>query len=289
MSGRYSSVGSRYSSLPSEDKPEHSENILQRVAKSLGAAAQSGMKNMSPLGVSVNPKFPFMPQMPTDSPALSSGMDEAQMPITKGNPWAQAGMGIASNLLASTFPGGGAGAVAKKAGEGISNLKNPSAFLGKNIEKIQGQNNGKGVNFLDIISRHQGDQFVDKVLEKSGVLEKFGGSTMDDVGAVTDNLSNLPLQKSQDLINDIKVGLTNTLKEGNYKSNQRGLASLLTNLGKAQESVFPGYKGAKSAYGFAKNVGKAVSKTKKTAITGAALGAGGTLAHSFVKSMVGNK
>jgi len=124
MSGRYSSVENRYSSLPSDDKPEHSENILQRVAKSIGAAAQSGIQNASPSGFSVNPKFPFIPTTPMDSPALNAGMQEAQMPITKGNPMSQAAMGIGSGLISTGMLGGGQ--AIKRVGEGVRNIKNPS-------------------------------------------------------------------------------------------------------------------------------------------------------------------
>ena len=58
-------------------KPENTESLFQRAIKSAGAAAQAGLQNMTPLGVQVNSKFPFLPTMPIDSPALSAGMEEA--------------------------------------------------------------------------------------------------------------------------------------------------------------------------------------------------------------------
>ena len=88
-------------------KPENTESLFQRAIKSAGAAAQAGLQNMTPLGVQVNSKFPFLPTMPIDSPALSAGMEEAEWPITKGNPYAQGAMSLGSGLLSGTMLGGG--------------------------------------------------------------------------------------------------------------------------------------------------------------------------------------
>ena len=81
------------------NKIPKSQNILQRAAKSLSSAVTAGAQNVSPLGVKVNPSFPFLPQMPMDSPMLSAGLSEANMPITKGNPLAEAGIQVAGGLL----------------------------------------------------------------------------------------------------------------------------------------------------------------------------------------------
>lgn len=268
------------------DKKPHFQNILQNAAKSIGAAAQAGMQNASPLGVKVNPSFPFLPQMPTDSPALQAGMDEAQMPITKGNPFAQAGMGLASNLLAGGILGGKQ--AVKGVGETVGDLRQPSKAFGRKIGSMQKSEPGKRVDFLNIISEGMNDPKASKVIEKSGVMGKYGGSSLGEGGSVSENLSNLSLKDSQDLINSLKDGVRQAVKEGVVKPTEIGISKMFGELAKAQQ-VFSGMKVARGAYGFAKKSGKAASSLKKNFVRGASygagLGAGGTaIAYPFLKN-----
>lgn len=161
-----------------KNKPEPTENLLQRAIKSAGAAAQAGMQNVgNPLGVSVNPKFPFLPNMPTDSPALSAGMNEAQMPITKGDPWAQAGMGLASGVASGIMLGGG------QAVKGASEKVNPF-FKGLKARK----------------SIKEGTSIQEGVRGK--VLDKFLGRTKE----FDEKLSKLPDAQHDvtDIVNRLK-------------------------------------------------------------------------------------
>src|SRR3990167_882749 len=160
---------------------EPSEGIFQRAIKSAGAAVQAGLQNMNHLGVQVNPKFPFLPTMPIDSHMLSAGMEEAQMPITKGNTYAQGAMSLGSGLLSGAMLGGGQ--AAKGVGKVVKSLMKPSKVFGESVSKGKGK-----VDFLKIISKHADDPAVKKVLDKSGVIEKYGGTSLGKGGSVTEKL-----------------------------------------------------------------------------------------------------
>lgn len=119
----------RYEDLTIKPSIPKQENVLQRVTKSIGAAAQAGMQSMgkAPLGVEVNPQFPFLPKMPMDSSALSAGQAEAHMPITKGNPLGEMGIQLAGGLLS-----GGLLGAPQKAAQAIGSIR---PTLGKTLSK----------------------------------------------------------------------------------------------------------------------------------------------------------
>ena len=250
-----------------------SQNILQRIATSI---IQNVPK--APLGVQANLNFPFLPQMPMDNPVMDDAMDAANEPLTKGNPFLKAAIPMAGNVLAGTAMGGGA--VLKGAKGAVENAKNPSKVLGRKIGELQSASPDKRVDFLKIMMGAMDDPKAGKVIEKSGIMSKYGGNTMDEAGAVTENLSNLKLQQSQDLLNDLKDGLRQAVKEGTVKSSERGIAKMLGDSVKAQDSVFQGFKSARGGYGFGKNLSKAAKTVKKQAVRGAAYGAGGAAGWS---------
>jgi len=268
-----------YNHLTVKQEVQPSENILQRASKVVQSAMSAGMQNMSPLGVQANPKFPFFPTMPTDSSAMSAGMSEANMPITKGNQTADIGIGLASGLLA----GGklSAGAVGKKVGAGVANLKNPSKVFSEKISGMKGK-----VDFFKVINDALDDPDAAKILKKSGVIKKYGGSTVDEAGAMTDKLSNLSPQDSQNILNRVKDSVTLTVRKGNVSSSQLGIQKLITGMSKAQESALEGIKEAKHSYGFAKEFGKGLKKYGKKALSGASwTGGAGLVGYPIAKAI----
>lgn len=286
-----------YEDLAIKDSIPQSENVLQRAMKAAGASAQTAMQNAgNPLGVSVDPKFPFIPSIPTDNPAISSGMEEVQMPFTKGNPWAQAASGIASGVLAGGALGGkqAVKGTAKGIGGFIKNVRNPSKVFGEKIGALEKANPSTKVDYSGILSKYMDDPMAKKVIDKSGVLEKYGGSNMGEGGTVIEKMKNLTLQESQNLINDIKVGLRQSLKEGTLtKSNEIGIQKMLSELSGNQNALFKGMDKARRGYGIGKNFRKTGDALKKyglkAAITGAVGTAAGTATYGALAPFVKNK
>ena len=277
----------KYNDLAIEASIAPTENVLQRVAKTASSAIQSGLQGAgNPLGVSVNPSFPFMPTLPGDIPAMSSGMEEAQMPITQGDPMAQAGMALGSGLLA------GGKMVAKPMSRGISgvakNLRNPSKVFGESIERLQSSKPSQKVDFFSIINNALEDPMAKKILDKSKVLQRYGGRNLEEGGAISERLSNLSLKESQDLVNAVKSSIRKAVRKGDVGSNEIGISKMFKDLSEAQRSAFEGFKGAQKGYGIGKNVGQAVKKAPrnfaKAAITGAGLGVGGKVGYDIWSS-----
>ena len=134
-----------YNDLTLLNEIPKTENILSRAVKAGTSALSSGFKNMSPLGVKANPSFPFLPQMPTDSPALSEGISEASMPITKGNPWGDVGIqGTAGLLSGGVLAGPSLARGANAARKGFINFGGKKAArgisqeIGNEMSNVQG-------------------------------------------------------------------------------------------------------------------------------------------------------
>jgi len=273
----------QYNHLVLNEELPKTENVLHRASKSIQSAIGGGIQDMR--GMQVNPKFPFLPSGgPMDSQALSSGMGEARMPITKGNPAAELGMDFASNVLA----GGGLTAkpITKGLQSGIRNLKEPSKVFGEKLASMQ-KDTPKKIDFFSIINDGLSDPMAKKVIDKSGVMERYGGTKLTDEATLSENLSNLNLDQAQDLVNSVKAVVKQGIKEGTVKSNERGIVKLMSDMTKAQDAVFPQLKGARKAYGFATKLSRGVKSAKKTAtrgaIYGAGLGTGGATAYSLLR------
>lgn len=199
--------------------------------------------------------------------------------VAPDNPLGQMAFSVASDP--TTYIG--AGGAAKGLKGAISNLKNPSKAFGQGITKLQEASPKQRVDFLGIIRNSMNNSKAAKVLEKSGVIEKYGGTKLTSEGTISENLSNLTLQESQDFVNSIKDGVRIAVKEGNVKPTEIPIAKMFSELSKAQRSAFQGFRGVQKRYGISKTIGKSVSKYGKTAATGAALAAGGSAAAAALK------
>lgn len=183
----------------------------------------------------------------------------------------------------------GAGAVFK----GIKNaprvFKNKfgSKGFGKSMEKLQSKSPDSRVNYFDVVMRHSDNPSVKKVMEKAGVMDKFGGQSMDEAGATSEKLANLSLQESQDFLNAIKDEVRQAVKIGNIKPKELGVSRFISDLVSSQDKAFKGFSGARKSYGLYKKVGKAGKAISKASLTGAGLYAGGRLGHEAVKAFIG--
>lgn len=262
---------------------EPSENILQRAARGAWNVSQPNM------GMTANSQFPFLPSSGPETNRLADeGMDMVSEKYeSSGHPFAAKAIPIAANMLAGGLLG--TGPAAKSAGGFIKNIKNPSAVFGKRIKELQGSSPNQRVDFLNIIRNAMDDPMASKVLGKSGAVEKYGGTTLNEGGMPLEKLSNLTLQDSQDLVNMVKVMVRQAVKEGTVKSNERGLAKMFSGFAGSQRGAFPGFKSAQRDYGIGKNIGKAAKAAPKTiakgALYGAGLGSGGKIAYDFLDKL----
>lgn len=262
---------------------EPSENILQKVAK---AATRSIVPGENPLlsgfKTATNAMTSGIPGQSKEYREADEMRTGAIDRMAGGNPL----LSFAGNVATDPMTYAGGGKVAKGIGGFARNIANPSKEFGKKIGALQGANPKGKVDFLSIISKSLDDPMAKKVLDKSGVVGKYGGQTMGEGGSVIENLANLTLQDSQDLLNAVKSGVRQAVKEGTVKPTELGIAKMFSELSKAQKLAFPGFEKAKSSYGFAKKVGKASKKYGKAAATGAAtavgLGAGGKVAWDLL-------
>lgn len=255
----------KYEDLSIQVSIPKQENVLQRVTKAIGSAAQAGIQNAgNPLGFEVNPNFPFIPKTPIDNSAIQAGLGELGP-----------GVSVGSNLAAGLRLGGGPAVkgIAKGTKGAIRSVRNPSKVFGEGIGKLQKSNPNKKVDFFKILSDASSDPKASKVLQKSGALERFGGQNMDEGGAIIEKLSNLTLQDSQDLVNMVKDGVRQAVKEGTVKPTEIGIAKMFSELSKAQKGAFKGFDKVARNYGVSKNLNKAAKKYAKTALWG---GVGGT-------------
>lgn len=250
------------------------ENILQRAAKVV---------------TSISPQQVGYEMMGGTAPSdigMGLGMAATGQPFSSGlNPMAQAeGMregavgdnpllGIATDPMTYAGMGGvGKGAV----GLGKSLMK-PSKAYGQALSKAPGK-----VDFLKIISKHEGDPIVQKVLKKANIFKKYGGSNLEEGGAMSEKLANLSAKESQNLINDVKLGKDALVQGKRIRPNEIGLAEFFSDLSKVQ-SKLPGVGGAKKMYGVAKNVGKFVKSNVGKLATGSVIGAGAKLGYDALK------
>ena len=182
---------------------------------------------------------------------------------------------------------GGAAAV-----KGVRNI--PKSFrkqfgsegFGKKINKLQSAASNKRVDYSSTIQNAIDDPVVKKVIDKSGILEKYGGRSLTEEGGLSDNLSKLTLQESQDIVNALKSGVRQGIKEGIVKPTELGLSKLFSSLSKAQDSVFPAFKKVRGSYRFYKKAGKATGAFLRRAAVGATVGAAGTAAGTAVHSLM---
>lgn len=248
------------------------ENILQKAAK-----AATGAMGMGTMGFA-NPLGPIQ----AGYGARDSVIDE-----TVKDPIANFGVKVGTDPLSWM----GAGAAAKGAEELVSNVKNPSGAFGKGIERLQGASPDKRVDFFHIINNAIDDPMAKKVIDKSGILDSFGGTKLTDVGTLSENLSNLTLQESQDLVNAMKSGVRQAVKEGTVKPTEIGIAKMFSELSKAQKGTFEGFDKVAKNYGAGKNMGKFLKTAGKqlpgALIRGAGLGTGGKLAYDAVSAASG--
>lgn len=257
-----------------KNKPERAENILQKAIKAAAEPYFNGAMNVSgvaPVQSAYNIRDTFIDE-------------SVKNPI--GN--------FATKMVTDPLTWMGGGTAAKQGSKGISgfikNVRNPSKVFGEKMGALEKSNPSTKVDYSGILSKHMDDPMVKKVIDKSGVLQKYGGSSMGEGGTVIEKMKNLTLQESQNLINDIKVGLRQSLKEGTVtKSNEIGIQKMLSELTGNQNSLFKGMDKARSSYGMAKNFGKGAKNLTKKAISGAVLGAGGKLGYDVYKSFSGGK
>ena len=174
----------------------------------------------------------------------------------------------------------GMGVVKKGAGSLFRSLKSPSTPYGKSVESAKGN-----VDFMKVINKHIDDPLVKKVLDKSGVIDKYGQPVFEEGGKVSSKLNKLNSNEVQDFINDVKVGQTKAMLSGDVvKSNQVCLSKFFADLSKAQNEL-SGMKGAKKLYGASKGIRKFGSSATKKILGGSLLGLGGKLGYDVGKAI----
>jgi len=266
-----------FEDIDSQPTIDHPENILQRASKAMQQAYNS--TPLSAYGKVMGAKNKFLDPMLREDQLLNESMPEV-IPGTKG---IQNAMHGATNWLTRNvftdplnyMAAEGITKVGSSAVRGIGKVGrsvfNPSKVYGEALDSSKGK-----VNFLDVIYKHSDDPAVKKVLEKSGVIEKYGGTSLGEGGSVTEKLSNLSQRQAQNLINDVKVGESRAMLSGDVvKSNKVGLSKFFSDLSRAQGQADPSMKGAKALYGFSKGIKKVGKDLSKKAVSGAEWGAVG--------------
>jgi len=255
-------------------KPGNSESFLKRAmgqaGKSLMQAANPSVENQMVAGLPLGPAGGMVNAMSDQFVDSISNNSTHPLERTFKDPRTYAGLALGSE------------GVTKGVGKVIGGIKNPSKAFGQGITNLQEAAPNQKVDFLGIIRNSMDDPKAAKVLDKSGVLEKFGGTKLTPEGTVSENLSNLTLQESQDLVNAVKDGVRVAVKEGHVKPTEIGIAKMFSELSKAQKTAFKGFDKVKRNYGVAKTVGKAASKYGKRAAIGAVTGAAGAAGANFM-------
>lgn len=289
MGDPYEEALNGYEDALIKQKPDNFQNVLTKAAKSV---VDSAIKP-GPFGL----PGPLFAQT-RGYEALSGMKDEAiEGTVGKSNTamfGPTAGGALTFGAKMATDPlawvgGGAAKSGANKLGSAYKNIKNPSKAFGESMKSISKSNPEARVNFSDIINRASEDRVAKKVIDKSGVLDKFGGRTLTKDATLSENLSSMNLEDSQTLINDIKASLRNSLKDGSaVKSTEIGLTKMLGELSSATKKAFPGIEKVRSSYGRAVNIGEGIKKAGKVATTGAitglGLGAGGKAGYEIFKA-----
>lgn len=275
-----------YLDLPDDNKIQPHESIFQKALKSIGGqASQLFMPNqdqglMRFAGPTSLPwqKQPNSPGGMMDVIGQTGGETVSDTAEIK-NPLARGVIGAALDPRSWVVGGKAASGVASGAKTTARSLMNPSKVFGEALESSKGK-----VNFLDVIAKHSDDPIVKKVLDKSEVIEKYGGTKLGEGGSVTERLANLTPKESQEIINAVKVGQNKAMLSGDVvKSNKVNLSKFFSDLSKAQNAGVEGIKGAKRLYGFSKNVGRAAKSTAGKVATGSILGASAKTAYDFLK------
>jgi len=184
-----------------------------------------------------------------------------------------------------SWVGGGAGIKkgANVIGKGISAVRRPSKFYGEGMKKVAEKAPEAKADFLNIIRNAADDPEAGKIIKKSKVIEKFGGTKFTNEGTLSENLSNLSLKDSQKVITSLKGSVRKAVLKGDVTSKELAIAEMFEKLSKAQNKSFKGMSGVKRGYGIAKNLGKGISKYGKYAAIGAATAGGGMAGASIVK------
>ena len=270
-----SSVQGTFDEFMPNSKIPPTEGLLGSIAK-LAQQSFQAIKPANMLSDAMQGKNSFMPPMyGTAVQAKENTIDS----ITRDNPWASIPLNIVSDPM--TIAGGGA--ALKSIPKTVGNFINPSKAFGKGIDALQKSNPTKKVDFFKVINNALDDPGAKKVLEKSGVIEKYGGQSIEEGGAVSERLSNLSLKESQNLVNDVKSGVKKAIKEGHVNPKEIGIAKMFKELSQAQRKAFEGFKGVQRGYGAAKNVGKFVKKNVGKFVTGSVLGAGAKTGYDLLK------
>ena len=257
-----------FGSLPDDNKIPPSENILQRavnIGKQFGQPVQMG-------------ENPFMTGAKTALSSMSGNFApqvsrEAQDLRREGvegltdNPVTQFGLDIATDP--STYIGGGAVAkrakpIAREAGKLVAPVKRglfgkpalelsnrmeniierkgaqASKKFGRALEEVQASKPDVRVSFLDDVTKPQMDSKVTKLINRTDNLNLY-------------DLDNLSLKDSQQVINDLKANLRQSLKTGDLvKSDEREILRFIGELKSKQRASFPEIDAINKSYGTTK-------------------------------------
>lgn len=274
--GNNKSNGGNFDEFISTTPIPKAENILQR-------AVQSTQQSFQPQGGYSNPMIQAMSQ---SNPAMAgynvlhnfkSGMIQDAMP---NNPVGKVATDVATDPESYI----GLGGATKAVGEIGSNILNPSKAYGKALSSAKGT-----VDFLPHIMQAIDDPVAGKLIEKSGIMEKFGGSILGEGGAPIEKLSNLSAEDSQGVVNSLKDEVTKAVREGTLKPKQLEVGKLFGNLSDAQNEAFDGMKNAKWNYGAGKSIQKGAKRAIGAAILGGGFESGKDMVAPFVKHLFGLK
>ncbi len=270
----------------STDPIPKSENILQKAIQGINpnavAYSMAGGTAPTDIGGFLASKFMGQPQAVQSPMVQSEGMRQEGL-NTVQNPLLKGALDIGSNPM--TYAG--LGAAGEATGNAAENIMNPSKFYGKKMAEMATSNPEGKVDFLPHIMNAIDDPVAGKLIDKAKILERFGGTSLGEGGAVSEKLSNLSPQDSQEVVNALKSEVTKAVKEGTLKPKELGVGKLLGNLSQAQNEAFEGFKSAKFGYGLGKNTQKLAKGALKTALLGGEFKAGSDLIGPTIKHLFG--
>lgn len=211
---------------------------------------------------------------------FSSGMNIAAQ--AEGMRKKAVGGNVLLDIATDPLTYGALGMAGPKIGRAAEHIFRPSKVFGEKLAQKSGT-----VDFLPKIMEAMRDPVAGKVIEKSKVLEKFGGTTLGKGGSVSEKLSNLSAKDSQNVINALKDEVTLAVKENRLKPKQLEIGKLFGDLSRAQNEAFKGMKGAKFAYGLGKNIQKGIKGVAGTALVGGGFESGRRIAGDTLKKVFG--
>ena len=264
-----------FGSLPDDSYIPKTESFLQRALKPVQAFASQ----LTPQAPQIEGQNPFMAGINAVRPTgamnvnMYRGAHEAKQEAVNeitDDPVMRFALDEASNIENYVGIGGAKNAIVGAA----KAIRKPSKFFGKGLEKVSEANPKGKVDFLNIIRNASENPEAAKVIRKSKIIEKFGGTKLTDEGTISENLSNLSVKDAQDLITAVKTGVQKATLRGEVAAKDLGISKMLTELSKAQNKAFKGMSGLKRSYGIAKNTGKFVKSYGKKIASGAAWGTG---------------